>query len=144
MRGRPMQGRPLGTVSGGCMTACVSAFALRTIWFGQEEDFLLRAPVTEEGYIRPVNYVKVFEDYGQALILDLESEVEDIVTLTSQDVLGQGDQPVRRGTWRIYRGGPMGLWITWEEAYGICDTAVRLQIAVDRLVWKLNKIMEEE
>lgn len=37
-----------------------------------------------------------------------------------------------------------GLTGDYEEAYGIIDTAVYLQIAVDRLVWKLNKIMEEE
>ena len=111
-----MQGRPLGTVTGGYMTAGVSAFARWTIWFGQEDDFLLLAPVTEEGYILPANYVKVFEGYGHSLILDLESEVEDIVTLTSQDVLGwMKDQPPLWGTWRIYRGGPRGLWITWEK-----------------------------
>lgn len=116
MRGRPMRGRTLGTVTQGFMLAGVSAYGVGFIWFDTEEDFLLRAPVTEEGYILPENYIKVYEGFGEELHLVLVSEIDDVVRLTSQDVLGQQDQPARLGIWRIYRGGPRGLWITWEEA----------------------------
>lgn len=116
MKGRPMRGRKLGTVTGGFMMAGVSGYRDREIWFDTEEDFLLRAPVTEEGYILPANYVKVYENFGQWLILDMQNGVDDLVRLTSRDIRGQEDQPMRWGAWRIYRGGPRGLWITWEEA----------------------------
>ena len=115
MKGRPIRGRTFGTVKDGFLMAGVSGYLAREIWFDTEEDFLLRAPVTEEGYILPENYIKVYEGLGEELHLVLASEIDEVVRLTSQDVLGQQDQPARLGLWRIYRGGPRGLWITFEE-----------------------------
>ena len=116
MRGRPMQGRTFGIVKDGYLMASVSGYLARAIWFDTEEDFLLRAPVTEEGYILPGNYVKVYENYSSWLMLDLENGKDNLFRLRSTDVLGwMKDQPPLWGTWRIYRGGPRGLWITFEE-----------------------------
>ena len=121
MKGRPMRGKKFGTVTGGFMMAGVSGYMARAIWFGTEEDFLLQAPVTEEGYILPSNYVKVYENFGPGLTVDMDNGVDDLVRLTSRDVLGQKYERQIWGTWRIYRGGPRGLWITFEEPEGPPD-----------------------
>lgn len=115
MKGRPMRGETFGIVKDGYLMASVSGYLAREIWFDTKEDFLLRAPVTEEGYIRPSNYVKVYENDGIALVIDLENGEDEVLFLSSKDVFEIWDQKARFGTWRIYRGGQRGLWITFED-----------------------------